>query len=54
MALPKPLGVCVAILLLCLPGFAKVHSVALGAWRKVPYTPPSGSRVPHPSEARVG
>jgi hypothetical protein len=43
MALPKPFGVCAALLLLCLPAVAKVHSVALGAWRKVPYTPPSPS-----------
>lgn len=44
MALPKPLGIFVAVLLFCLPVFAKVHSVALGAWRKVPYTPPSASQ----------
>ena len=43
MAFPKPLGVCAAILLLCLPVAAKVHSVAVGAWRKVPYTAPSTS-----------
>lgn len=44
MVLPKPLGVCAAVLLLCLPAVAKVHSVAVGAWRKVPYTPPSASQ----------
>ncbi len=43
MALPKPLGVCAAILLFCLPLAAKVHSVAAGGWRRVPYTPPSTS-----------
>ena len=47
MALPKPLvpgAVCAAILLCCLPSFAfaaKVHTVALGASRKVPYTAPT-------------
>ena len=43
MAFPKSLGVGATLLLLCLPVAAKVHSVALGAWRKVPYTPPSTS-----------
>lgn len=47
MALPKPfvpLGACAAMLLLCLPASAfavKVHTVALGAARKVPYTAPT-------------
>ncbi|MGC1782160.1 MAG: hypothetical protein WA708_06555 [Acidobacteriaceae bacterium] len=41
MALPKPLLVCAVVLLFCLPVTAKIHSVAVGAWRKVPYTPPS-------------
>ncbi|HVC91414.1 MAG TPA: hypothetical protein VND66_12415 [Acidobacteriaceae bacterium] len=41
MAFPKSLGVGATLLLLCLPVAAKVHSVALGAWRKAPYTPPS-------------
>jgi hypothetical protein len=43
MALPKPLLSCAAYLLLCLPAAAKVHSVAVGAWRKVPYIPPSAA-----------
>lgn len=43
MAIPKSLGVCATSLLLCLPVAAKVHSVGLGRWRKVPYTPPSAS-----------
>ncbi len=51
MALPKPFGVCAAVLLLCLPAAAKVHTVALGAWRKVPYTPPSSNSTPAANEA---
>jgi hypothetical protein len=50
MAFPKPLGVCAAFFLLCLPASAKVHSVLLGAWRKVPYTPPSASSSPNSVE----
>lgn len=44
MALPKPLGTCAAILLFLFSASAfaaKVHTVALGTWRKVPYTAPS-------------
>ena len=37
MAFPKSLGVGATLLLLCLPVAAKVHSVALGAWRKIPH-----------------
>lgn len=46
MALPKPLkpiqlfAAC-SVLFFCLPSFAKIHSVALGAWRTVPYTAPT-------------
>lgn len=29
--------------LVCLSSFAKVHSVAIGAWRRVSYTPPSAN-----------
>jgi hypothetical protein len=50
MALPKPLGVCAALLFFCLPVAAKTHSVAIGAWRKVPYTPPSAGVAPSPGE----
>ncbi|MHB8389174.1 MAG: hypothetical protein ACYDBH_06285 [Acidobacteriaceae bacterium] len=56
MAFPKSLGVGATLLLLCLPGAAKVHSVALGAWRKVPYTPPStvsSSTAVEPDSLRV-
>ena len=49
MACPKSLGVCATLLLLCLPVAAKVHSVALGGWRKVPYTAPTTS-TPSPDE----
>jgi len=42
MTLPRPLGF-IAALVFCLPVFAKVHTVGLGAWRKVPYTPPATS-----------
>ena len=45
MALPKPLVFCAVFLSLCLPAAAKVHSVALGAWRKVPYTPPAATEA---------
>lgn len=41
MTFPKLLGACAAILLFSIPVAAKNHSVALGAWRKVPYTPAS-------------
>ncbi len=50
MAFPKPLIICAALALFCLPVSAKVHSVAIGAWRKVPYTPPSASPAPDPNE----
>lgn len=30
-----------SVLLYCLPSFAKVHTVALGAWRSVPYAAPA-------------
>ncbi len=43
MTLPKPLVVCAALLLFSLPVYAKVHTVAIGAWRKVPYTPPAAT-----------
>lgn len=39
MALPKPFGLCAALFLLCLPVHAKVHTIGIGAWRKVSYTP---------------
>jgi hypothetical protein len=51
MALPKPLGVCAVVLSFCLPVAAKVHSVAVGAWRKVPYTPPSTAVATDSAEA---
>ncbi len=41
MRFPKPLATFTAILLFCLTATAKVHTVGIGAWRKVPYTPPS-------------
>ncbi|MHB8301656.1 MAG: hypothetical protein ACYDC6_02280 [Acidobacteriaceae bacterium] len=41
MPFPRPFGACAALLFLSLPVFAKAHSVALGAWRKVPYSAPS-------------
>ena len=50
MACPKSLGVCATLLLLCLPVAAKVHSVALGGWRKVPYTPPATASAPSPDQ----
>jgi hypothetical protein len=50
MAFPKPLGVFAALVLFCLPVAAKVHSVAIGAWRKVSYTPPSVSLTSNASE----
>lgn len=50
MTFPKSLGVCVVLLLFCLPASAKVHSVAVGAWRKVPYTPPSASATTTPDK----
>lgn len=50
MAIPRPFGVCAALLLVCLPVAAKVHSVAIGAWRKVPYTPPSAAISGTPSQ----
>ncbi|HET9086331.1 MAG TPA: hypothetical protein VFN53_02295 [Acidobacteriaceae bacterium] len=45
MAFPKPLGACAVLLLFCLPVGAKVHSVSLGAWRKVPYTAPASAQA---------
>ncbi|MGC1872858.1 MAG: hypothetical protein WA700_18000 [Acidobacteriaceae bacterium] len=51
MACPKSLGVCATVLLLCLPVAAKVHSVALGGWRKVPYPPPTTASTPSPDDA---
>ena len=48
MACPKSLGACATLLLLCLPVAAKVHSVALGGWRKVPYTAPAATSTPSP------
>jgi len=45
MALPKPVGACAVLLFCCLPAVAKVHSVAVGAWRKVPYTPPAATQA---------
>ena len=56
MALPKPFGFCAVLLLFCLPVAAKVHSVAVGGWRRVPYTPPSAtsSNAPvQPTSLRV-
>lgn len=50
MACPKSLGACATLLLLCLPGAAKVHSVTLGGWRKVPYTAPSAGSSSSPDE----
>lgn len=50
MAFPKSLGVCATLLLLCFPAAAKVHSVALGRWRKVSCTPPSASSTVTPVE----
>ena len=43
MALPKPLLISALLALFCLPASAKVHTVAVGAWRRVPYTPPSAT-----------
>lgn len=37
----RQFALCVALVLCSLPLYAKVHTVALGAWRKVPYTPPT-------------
>lgn len=51
MALLKPLGVCAVSLFFCLPVAAKVHSVAVGGWRKVPYTPPSTTVATDSAEA---
>lgn len=58
MALPKPflllnfLAAC-SVLLLGLPARAKVHSVALGAWRVVPYAAPyTAPTLASPSEAK--
>ncbi len=45
MALPKPLLTCAVFLSLCLPAAAKVHSVSLGAWRKVPYMAPAATQA---------
>lgn len=48
MATPKPILVGASVVLFSLSAIAKTHSVALGAWRKVPYTPPSISDSPAP------
>ena len=50
MALPKPLAACAVFLLFCLPAAAKTHSVAVGAWRKAPYTAPASNQ---PATLRV-
>ncbi len=60
MALPKPFlllkffSVC-SVLFWCLPSFAKVHTVALGAWRTVLYTAPTLAARPNtkPTTLRV-
>lgn len=41
----KPMGAIAALLLFSLPAVAKVHTVGLGAWRKVPYTAPSTTQT---------
>lgn len=55
MALPKPFGVCAVLLLFCVPASAKVHSVALGAWRKIPPSGDvtSGNKAAQPVTMRV-
>ena len=41
MTLPRSRWFFAALVFSVLPAFAKVHTVGLGAWRKVPYTPPT-------------
>ncbi|MEO6828361.1 MAG: hypothetical protein ABI164_01020, partial [Acidobacteriaceae bacterium] len=43
MSFPRSFGISVTLLLLCFPAAAKVHTVAVGAWRKVSYTAPGAA-----------
>ena len=54
MILPRSRWLFAVFALSVLPAIAKVHTVALGAWRKVPYTPPtSAATAPAPTSLRV-
>lgn len=54
MILPRSRWLFAVFVLSVLPACAKVHTVALGAWRKVPYTPPtSAATAPAPASLRV-
>lgn len=51
MSIPRLFSVFTALLLFSFPAIAKVHSVAIGKWRTVPYSQPSASAQAEPPPA---
>lgn len=53
MRIPRTALLCAIISAICLPAVAKVHTIGLGAWRKVSYTAPSTEATADTSTLRV-